>query len=157
MAWETIRKNKAAVAATVRLADYDEACRSFRWRDARDGLPGGGLDIAYEALDRHVAKGKGGKTALRWIGRDLATRHYSSADLAAGTNRFANVLRGLGIGKGDRVYSLLGRVSELDIAALGTLKNGSVFSPLFSAFGPEPVKARASIREAAALVTTEAF
>jgi acetyl-CoA synthetase len=81
----------------------------------------------------------------------------SSADLAAGTNRFANVLRGLGIGKGDRVYSLLGRVSELDIAALGTLKNGSVFSPLFSAFGPEPVKARASIREAAALVTTEAF
>jgi acetyl-CoA synthetase len=72
MAWETIRKNRAAVVSTVRLADYDEACRSFRWRDARaelDGLPGGGLNIAYEALDRHVAKGNGGKPALRWVGR----------------------------------------------------------------------------------------
>jgi acetyl-CoA synthetase len=160
MAWATIHKDRAALASTVKMADYDEACRSFRWRDARaelDGLPGGGLNIAYESVDRHVARGKSGKTALRWIGRDLAARDYNYADLAAGTNRFANVLRGLGIGKGDRVYSLLGRVPELYVAALGTLKNGSVFSPLFSAFGPEPVKARASIGEACALVTTEAF
>ena len=46
---------------------------------------------------------------------------------------------------------------ELYIAALGTLKNGSVFSPLFSAFGPEPIKARMTIGEAKVLVTTEAF
>ena len=62
-----------------------------------------------------------------------------------------------GIGKGDRVFSLLGRVPELYIAALGTLKNGSVFSPLFSAFGPEPIKARMTIGEASVLVTSEAF
>ncbi len=55
------------------------------------------------------------------------------------------------------MFSLLGRVPELYIAALGTLKNGSVFSPLFSAFGPEPIKARMTIGNAKALVTTEAF
>ena len=53
--------------------------------------------------------------------------------------------------------SLLGRVPDLYVAALGTLKNGSVYSPLFSAFGPEPIKARMSIGDAKVLVTTEAF
>ena len=55
------------------------------------------------------------------------------------------------------MFSLLGRSPELYIAALGTLKNGSVFSPLFSAFGPEPIKARMTIGDAKALITTEAF
>jgi len=57
----------------------------------------------------------------------------------------------------DRAFSLLGRVAELYLAALGTLKNGSVFSPLFSAFGPEPIKARMTIGDAKVLVTSEAF
>ena len=52
------------------------------------------------------------------------------------------------------MFSLLGRVPELYIAALGTLRNGSVFSPLFSAFGPEPVRTRMAIGEAKVLVTT---
>jgi acyl-coenzyme A synthetase/AMP-(fatty) acid ligase len=60
-----------------------------------------------------------------------------------------------GIAKG--LFSLLGRTPELYIAALGTLKHGSVFSPLFSAFGPEPIKARMSIGGAKALITSEAF
>ncbi len=58
------------------------------------------------------------------------------------TNRFANTLRGLGVGKGDHVFILAGRIPELYIAALGALKNGSVVSPLFSAFGPEPIRTR---------------
>jgi acetyl-CoA synthetase len=159
MTEETIHKSpKAAAAANVK--DYAATCRAFRWADARrqlDGLPGGGLNIAYEAVDRHVAHGRGGKTALRWVGRDLAAKDYSYSDLKAETNRFANVLSSLGIRKGDRVYSLLGRVPELYIAALGTLKNGSVFSPLFSAFGPDPIKARVTIGGAKALITTAAF
>ena len=65
--------------------------------------------------------------------------------------------RSAGIAKGDRVFSLLGRVPELYSAALGTLKNGSVFAPLFSAFGPEPIKARMTIGGAKVLVTSEAF
>jgi acetyl-CoA synthetase len=132
----------------------------FSWTDARallDGLAGGGLNIAHEAVDRHVKAGRGNKLALRWIARDESIRDFTYAALGAQANRFANILAQHGIRKGDRVFSLLGRVPELYIAALGTLKNGSVLSPLFSAFGPEPIKARMKIGGAKALITTEAF
>jgi acetyl-CoA synthetase len=122
-----------------------------------EGLPGGGLNIAHEAVDRHVLAGRGNKLALRWIGRIDEVRDFSYAALGAAVSRFANVLTRCGVAKGDRVFSLLGRVPELYFAALGTLKSGSVFSPLFSAFGPEPIKARMSIGAAKVLVTSEAF
>ena len=67
------------------------------------------------------------------------------------------MLRGLGVGKGDRVFILAGRIPELYIAVLGALKNGSVVTPLFSAFGPEPIKTRLELGEAKVLVTTEAL
>ena len=159
MEWERIRKRPEDHVG-ANLADYDELARTFSWAQARallDGLPGGGLNIAHEAVDRHVIAGRGDKLALRWIGRDDHIRDFSYAALRAETNRFANILRQRGITKGDRVYLLLGRSPELYIAALGTLKNGSVLSPLFSAFGPEPAKARMTIGNAKALVTTEAF
>ena len=142
------------------LRDYREYARTFSWAQARrllDGLPGGGLNIAYEAVDRHVKAGRGNNLALRWIARDDTIRDFTYASLAAVVNRFANLLAQRGITKGDRVSSLLGRVPELYIGALGTLKNGSVFSPMFSAFGPEPIKARMTIGNARALITTEAF
>ncbi len=159
MEWERIRKT-AADGAGANLAEYDECARTFSWQQARellDGLPGGGLNIAYEAVERHVKAGRGDKLALRWIGRDDSIRDFSYAALGGAVNRFANVLAQHGIGKGDRVFSLLGRVPELYIGALGTLKNGSVFSPLFSAFGPEPIKARMTIGAGKVLITTEAF
>ena len=117
----------------------------------------GGLNIAYHALDRHVAEGRGDKLALRWLGKNGEKRDITYRELLELSCRFANLLRGLGVGQGDRVFSLLGRVPELYITALGTLRNGSVFSPLFSAFGPEPVRTRMAIGEAKVLVTTAAF
>jgi acetyl-CoA synthetase len=93
--------------------------------------------------------------AIRWIAPDGSRRDFTYADLRAETNRFANVLRTLGVGRGDVVAVLAGRVPELYVAALGTLKNGSVFTPLFSAFGPEPIQSRLNIARAKALVTTD--
>jgi len=157
--WESIRKRPEDYIG-ANLANYIEFARTFSWADARallDGLPGGGLNIAYEAIDRHAKVGRGNKLALRWIARDESIRDFTYAALGAQVNRFANTLVRHGIGKGDRVFSLLGRVPELYISALGTLKNGSVFSPLFSAFGPEPIKARMTIGDAKVLITTEAF
>ncbi len=159
MEWERIRKHSAD-CARANLQDYESYVSGFSWERARaqlDCLPGGGLNIAHEAIDRHVTAGRGNKLALRWIGRDDRIRDYSYAELSAAANRFANVLAQKGVAKGDRVFSLLGRVPELYVAALGTLKNGSVFSPLFSAFGPEPIKARMAIGNAKVLVTSEAF
>lgn len=73
------------------------------------------------------------------------------------TNRFANLLQQLGIGKQDRVFLLTGRIPELYIATLGTWKNTSVVCPLFSAFGPEPLQQRLSKGDAKVLVTTGRF
>jgi len=159
MEWERIRK-RPEDRAGANLLDYEEQVRTFSWAQARallEGLPGGGLNIAHEAIERHVLAGRGDKLALRWIGRNDEVRNFSYAALGAAVNRFANVLTRCGVAKGERVFSLLGRVPELYFAALGTLKNGSVFSPLFSAFGPEPIKARMSIGAAKVLVTSEAF
>lgn len=153
---KAIRK-RISPAQTPNLADYAEARRSFSWARARarlDGLPDGGLNIAYEAVDRHVRRSRGGKTAIRWISKDDTIRDISYAELASETDRFANALKALGIGKGDAVFALAGRVPELYVAALGTLKNGSVFCPLFSAFGPEPIRTRIERGEGVALVTT---
>jgi acetyl-CoA synthetase len=159
MEWEPIRKRpEDRVAAN--LQDYEGYTWAFSWAQARallDGLPGGGLNITHEAIDRHVLAGRGGKLALRWLSRDDQIRDFTYLELGAAINRFANVLAQGGMRKGDRVFSLLGRVPELYIAALGTLKSGGVFSPLFSAFGPEPIKARMTIGEAKVLVTSEAL
>ena len=159
MEWQRIRKRPEDYVG-ANLLDYEQCARTFSWSQARallDGLPGGGLNVAHEAIDRHVLAGRGKKLALRWIGRDDQIRDYSYSALGGAANRFANLLVQRGVAKGDRVFSLLGRVPELYIAALGTLKNGSVFSPLFSAFGPEPIKARMTIGGAKALITSEAF
>jgi len=151
-------RKPAAVRAAANLQG-DPSASGLDWESYRawlDGLPSGGLNIAYEAVDRHVLHGRGGKEALRWIGRDGSRRSYSYAQLKAETDRFASLLHALGHAKGARVFALLGRVPELYIAALGTLKAGGVFSPLYSAFGPEPVRARMTIGEAEVLITRAA-
>jgi acetyl-CoA synthetase len=161
MAWEPIVKSPKAGAAAPNLQDYERTRATFSWTAARrelDGLPGGrGLNIAHEAVDRHAAGPLASKIALRWIGRSGEVRDVSYEALARATSRFANVLAGLGVRAGDRVYALTGRIPELYVAALGALKARSVFCPLFSAFGPEPIRARLAIGGARVLVTTEAL
>lgn len=148
-------------AVPPNLADYQAACRSFRWDRARaelSGLPGGrGVNIADEAVDRHVRDGRGEHVALRCVSPSGPVTTVNYAGLAALSNRFANGLRTLGIGRGDRVFTLLGRCPELYVAVLGTLKNVSVLSPLFAAFGPDPVTERMTLGDARVLVTTEAL
>jgi len=157
VAWEPIHKRRAP-GANPNLGDYEQAVRDFSWEAARrqlDGLPGGrGLNIAHEAVDRHAAGPRSAVTALRCIAKDGSVTNVTYADLRHQTNRFANVLRDLGVAKGDRVFSLLGRAPELYVAALGTLKNTSVFSPLFPAFGPEPIRDRLRLGDAKVLVTS---
>ena len=104
-------------------------------------------------MDRHLEEGLADKVAIRWLGRDFQTdranyRDLSYGELAGLTSRFAHLLEQLDVAPGERVFSLLGRVPELYVAALGTLKAGRVFSPLFSAFGPEPVRARMTLGDA---------
>ena len=139
------------------LVTHPATAADFSWDMARTelaGLPGGGLNIAFEAVDRWVAAGLGERTALRWLGKNGERREFSYADLARLSNRFAHLLERLGVNRGDRVCILAGRIPELYITALGTLKAGAVFCPLFSAFGPEPVRVRLVKSRARLLVTT---
>ena len=154
MNWPPISKSLANLPVQPNLVDYEKARAGLSWEAIRKelgGLPNGGLSIAHEAVDRHAARPH---LALRWLGADGAIREFTFRDLAEGSSRFANVLRELGTGKGDRVFALAGRVPELYIWALGTLKNTSIFCPLFSEFGPEPIFQRLHRGDAKVLVTT---
>jgi len=139
------------------LVDYESTCKDFTWegiREELDGLDGGGLNIAYEAIDRHIATPRKDKVALYWEGSKGESEAYSFFDLYGLTNRFANVLRSLGVAKGDRVFTFMDRTPDAYISLLGALKAGAVIGPLFSAFGPDAVKDRLEDSEAKVLVTT---
>lgn len=161
MPWPPILKSTRDTQVSPNLPDYDRASATFSWDQARRelaGLPGGlGLNIAYEAVDRHAAGANRDKVALRWLSKSGASNDFTYGRLSALTNRFANVLQGLGVAAGERVFVLAGRIPELYIAALGTLKSRCVFCPLFSAFGPEPIRARMMIGTPQVLITTEAL
>ncbi|MET8428475.1 acetate--CoA ligase [Nocardia sp. NPDC004860] len=156
MRWEPIDKS-ALERAAANATNYELSYREFTWEVARPslaGLPGGGLNIAYEAVDRHLGTPLENAPALRWLAAAGGDTTLTYAELATLSNRFANVLRGLGVRRGDRVCLLLGRTPELYIAALGAWKAGCVVSPLFSAFGPEPVRQRLELSGATTLITS---
>ena len=158
MDWDPIHKHLAELAVAPNVPDYDAARAAFDLEAETSfiGLPNrGGVNIAFEAVDRHAAGPDGGRVALRWLGRKGDQKDISYQDLAILTNRFAGALRGLGVGPGDRVFTLAGRIPELYVAVLGALKIRSVAAPLFSAFGPEPIQTRINLGEGTVLVTTE--
>lgn len=142
---------------TPNLVDYQQARSDFRWEAEHAALtsPGDvGLNIGYAAVDRHVDAGRGELPAVRWIDKEGESTQWSYAELQRQTNRFANLLANLGVEPGETLFSLAGRVPELYVAALGTLKHRAVFCPLFSAFGPEPIQTRLDKGNARVLVTT---
>ncbi|MFB7223577.1 hypothetical protein [Streptomyces sp. NPDC056227] len=111
MRWEAIHKDTAP-GVTPNLAAYDQARWGLTWSHARDalaGLPSGGLNMACEAVDRHAGPEHGDKVAPRCIAHDNAVPTVTYTELARRTARFANVLRSLGVGHADRVFTLLGR------------------------------------------------
>jgi acetyl-CoA synthetase len=133
---------------------------AFSWREQAaelSGLPGGGLNLAYEAVDRHAQGLRRQHVALRILNRNGGCCDISYAGLSSLTNRFANVLKCLGVQPGERLFVLCGRGLELYLGVLGGLKYGCVVSPLFSAFGPEPIETRLRIGEGSVLLTSEAL
>jgi acetyl-CoA synthetase len=155
-----IHKLTSGIPVQPNWRDYDRGRSEFAWAVARknlQGLPGGALNIGFEAVDRHAAGALRDHVALRFVARNTAAIDMSFVQLAQATNRFANVLKTLGVNKGDHLFVLAGRIPELYIAVLGALKNGTVVTPMFSAFGPEPISTRINIASGEVLVTTDAL
>jgi acetyl-CoA synthetase len=146
---------------TPNLKDYGTLSISFNWQNEQhlmNGLPvNKGLNIAYEAIERHATGELKDTVALRCIQKDYTIKDFTYGNLNKLSSRFANVLTMLGVNKGEKVFALTGRIPELYISALGTLKTTAVFCPLYSVFGPEPVFQRLSKGDAKVLVTTRAL
>lgn len=156
--WNAIRKSPQTWRKKPNLENYEQTCSLFSWEDVHQRLQGlpedRGLNIAHEAVDRHAEGPLAPKIAVRCLREDGRVVDFTYQRLKQETNRFANMLQKLGIEKGERIFVLAGRIPELYIAALGTLKNTSVFCGLFAAFGPEPLYQRLSRGDAKVLVTT---
>lgn len=138
------------------MEDYSRAVDEFRWEDVERSFSWHGtgkVNMAHEAIDRHVEEGRGAATALIYSDA-VREERYTFADLRERSNKFGNVLRKYGIGKGDRVFIFMPRTPELYFSLLGILKTGAVAGPLFEAFMETAVKDRLEDSGAVALVTT---
>jgi acetyl-CoA synthetase len=118
---------------------------------------GGLLNYVHNALDRHVTGHRRNKLALIWEGEDGEVRSYTYWQLWIETNRLANALRALGVGKGDRVGIFMPMVPEVCIASLACSKVGAIYTPIFSGYAAPAIAARLNDCEAKLLITADGF
>ena len=117
---------------------------------------GGKLNAAYNCLDYQVEQGKGDKTALIWEGDEPGdTRAFTYSELTAEVKKFANVLKSLGVQKGDPVSIYLPMIPELPIAMLACARIGAPHSVVFGAFSADALRDRINDAEAKVLVTAD--
>jgi len=171
----------AEFQATALVSDqslYDEANADFEafWaRQARDlltwrkdfstvlewDLPNakwfadGQLNMSENCLDRHVEAGRGDKVAYHWEGEPGDTRTVTYADLLTEVKKFANVLKGLGLEKGDRIAIYMPMILELPIAMLACSRIGVAHSVIFGGFSPDAIKDRCEDANARLVITSD--
>jgi acetyl-CoA synthetase len=116
---------------------------------------GGKINLSHNCLDRHVKNGKGGKAAILWEGEPGEVRTLTFAELLAEVERFANVLKGLGIQKGDRIAIYMGMTPELAIALLACARIGAVHSVIFGGFAANAITDRVNDAQCVALLTQD--
>ncbi len=116
---------------------------------------GGTLNASANCVDRHVAAGKGDKVAFHWEGEPGDTRTITYADLCEEVQKFANVLKSLGVAKGDRVNVYLPMIPELPVAMLACARIGAAHSVVFGGFSSDALRDRINDAEAKVLVTAD--
>ncbi|HEX6459274.1 MAG TPA: acetate--CoA ligase [Thermoleophilaceae bacterium] len=117
---------------------------------------GGKLNVSHNCLDRHVEAGKGDKVAYHWIVEDDTRRDVTYAELLETTQRFANVLKDLGVQKGDVVGIYMPMIPETPAAMLACARIGATHNVVFGGFSVESVRERMEVSEAKALITADA-
>jgi acetyl-CoA synthetase len=113
----------------------------------------GKLNVSHNCLDRHVAAGRGEKVAYHWIGEDDHKRDVTYAELLEMTQRFANVLKDLGVEKGDVVGIYMPMIPETPAAMLACARIGATHNVVFGGFSVQAVKERMEVSDAKVLVT----
>ncbi|MFC9776893.1 acetate--CoA ligase [Paenibacillus chitinolyticus] len=148
-----------AVSQNGNLGDYEKARESFNWEQIESNFSWfdtGKVNMAYEAIDRHAESSRKDKVALHYSDQKR-DESYTFSQLKTTSNQFGNVLRKLGVNKGDRFFIFMPRTPELYMALLGAIKIGAVVGPLFEAFMEMAVRDRLHDSEAVAIITTPAL
>lgn len=142
---------------TPNLDNYDKTYADFsyeKYHSQLDWFDSEHLNAAYNAIDRNALGSRKNKIALYWEGAEGDEMQFTFAQMAQNSNRFANVLKKLGVNKGDRVFLFLPRIPELFFSFIGTLKRGAIAGTLFAAFGEQALEDRLQNSDAKILVTT---
>ena len=135
---------------------YDEWHTVLEWdQPYAKCFVGGTLNVSYNCLDRHVEAGQGQRVAYHWEGEPGDTRTITYADLLAEVQRFANVLKGLGVGRGDRVAIYMPMIPELPVAMLACARIGAPHSVVFGGFSADSLADRINDAECKVLVTAD--
>ena len=116
---------------------------------------GGELNVSYNCLDRHVEAGHGDKVAFHWEGEPGDSRTITYAELLGDVQRFANVLKSLGVAKGDRVNIYMPMIPEVAVAMLACARIGAAHSVVFGGFSAQALADRIIDAEATVLITAD--
>jgi len=115
----------------------------------------GQLNVSYNCLDRHVEAGRGDKVAYHWEGEPGDTRTITYGELLDDVSKFANVLKALGVERGDRVAIYMPMIPELPVAMLACGRIGAVHSVVFGGFSPDSLIDRINDADAKVLVSAD--
>lgn len=116
---------------------------------------GGKLNVSYNCLDRHLEQGRGDRMALMWEGEPGDSRTFTYAELHREVCSFSNALKGLGVGKGDRVTIYLPMIPEAAIAMLACTRIGAIHSVVFGGFSPDSLSDRNNDAQSKVLITAD--
>jgi len=153
---QIVKKDPAKLRLKPNLQGYEDLRKTFRWSDAEkmvDWFPNGKINAAYNAVDRHALGKRKDKVALIYDDGEGNATKLTFEQLYKQTNKFANVLKKIGIKRQDRVFFFLSRSPELYVGFLGAIKYGAIASPMFPAFGPDGIRDRMLDSGAVAIVT----
>ena len=151
-----VRKDPAKLRLKSNLQGYEQLRKTFKWSDSEKDIewfPDGKLNSAHNVVDRHAMGPRKNKVALIYDDGQGKIQKITFQELYEQTNRFANLLKKLGVKRQDRVFIFLQRSPEAYISFLGATKYGAIASPMFPAFGPDAIRDRLGDSEAVALVT----
>ena len=154
-----ITKMKAlpVVEGDYNLQDYEKTVEQFNWSETEKEFSWyetGKVNMAYEAIDRHVHTYRKNKVALYYQDA-VRNEKYTFKEMKDLTNKAGNLLKEhAGVEKGDRVFIFMPRMPELYFAALGAIKLGAIIGPLFEAFMEGAVRDRLEDSEAKVIITT---
>ncbi|MHB1139600.1 MAG: acetate--CoA ligase [Microthrixaceae bacterium] len=146
-----------AEQARSTLTWFDDFHPTLEWESPNARwFVGGTLNVSYNCLDRHVEAGRGDKVAIHWEGEPGDTRTLTYADLLDQVQRFANVLKGLGVERDDRICIYMPMIPETVVAMLACTRIGAVHSLVFGGFSPDSLIDRINDAGAVVAITADA-